>query len=52
MKGIAIITAMKKAITATITRSIANSFLKNEAFQRMYPTAKFTTSRCIVLMEV
>ena len=31
---------------------IANAFGGNEAFQKIRPTAKFTTSRCIVLMEV
>jgi len=31
---------------------IENAFGKNEAFQKIRPTAKFTTSRCIVLMEV
>ena len=31
---------------------IENAFEKNEAFQKIRPTAKFTTSRCIVLMEV
>ena len=31
---------------------IENAFGKNEAFQKIRPTAKFITSRCIVLMEV
>ena len=31
---------------------IENAFGKNEAFQKIRPTAKFTTSRCIVLTEV
>ena len=31
---------------------IENLHGKNEAFQKIRPTAKFTTSRCIVLMEV
>ena len=31
---------------------IENAFGKNEAFQKIRPTGKFTTTRCIVLMEV
>ena len=31
---------------------IEDAFRKNEAFRKIRPTAKFTTSRCIVLMEV